>query len=163
MRLLNERTDCARNSSERLESQQTGERTGSRPPAAEGGGAKAPALRPADLQATSTQLLLGEPAFCHRRFVHHLARELDACIGAPGPHHFAVRQCAARQSAHPRPPPPASRVVTIAIRPLCRGGMDTSLLIFGKLQAQYFRNPILNRLTRLIPRANFQYARTTKG
>jgi hypothetical protein len=61
MRLLNERTDCARNSSERLESQQTGERTGSRPPAAEGGGAKAPALRPADLQATSTQLLLGEP------------------------------------------------------------------------------------------------------
>jgi hypothetical protein len=30
---------------------------------------------------------------------HH--RELGACMGAPGPHDFAVRECAARPSAHP--------------------------------------------------------------
>jgi hypothetical protein len=44
-------------------------------------------------------------------------RQLGACMGAPGPHDFAVRDRAARRSAHPRPPQPASRVVTIAIRP----------------------------------------------
>ena len=38
----------ARSSTERLQSNQTGKRTGSRPQAAKGGGASAPALRPAD-------------------------------------------------------------------------------------------------------------------
>ena len=38
----------ARSSTERLQSPKTGERAGSRPQAAEGGGASAPALRPAD-------------------------------------------------------------------------------------------------------------------
>jgi hypothetical protein len=35
--------------------------------------------------------LLGEPAFATVIFAHHLARELSACMGAPGPHDFAVR------------------------------------------------------------------------
>ena len=46
-------------SAERCKAQQTGERTGSRPSAAAGGGALAPALRPADHRSTSTQLLPG--------------------------------------------------------------------------------------------------------
>ncbi|WP_407193675.1 winged helix-turn-helix transcriptional regulator [Bradyrhizobium sp. STM 3566] len=44
-------------SAERLHALKTGERTGSRPEAAGGGAAPAPALRPADRRATSTQLL----------------------------------------------------------------------------------------------------------
>jgi hypothetical protein len=52
---------------ERLQSQQTSERTGgSRPSAAEGGGAPAPALSTADHRSTSTQLLPGDRLFCHR-------------------------------------------------------------------------------------------------
>ena len=52
MSLTAERIYCARSPTERMESQQTGERAGSRPSAAEGGGASAPALRPADHRAT---------------------------------------------------------------------------------------------------------------
>ena len=64
--------------------------------------------------------LLGEPAFATVTRVmrkHH--RELGACMGAPGPHDFAVRKSATRQSAPSRPPHPASRAVTIAMRPSC--------------------------------------------
>jgi hypothetical protein len=60
---LIERKLCARSPTERLQSQQTGERMGSRPSAAGGGGAPAPALRPADHRPTSkTQLLPGDRA-----------------------------------------------------------------------------------------------------
>src|ERR687893_245441 len=41
-----------------MQSPKTGERTGSRPSAAEGGGATAPALRPTDHRSTSTTQLL---------------------------------------------------------------------------------------------------------
>src|SRR5579864_1615711 len=41
-----------------MPNRKTGERTGSRPSAAEGGGASAPALRPSDHRATSPQLLM---------------------------------------------------------------------------------------------------------
>ena len=60
---LIERQLGARSPTERLQSQQTGERMGSRPSAAGGGGASAPALRPADHRSTSkTQLLPGDRA-----------------------------------------------------------------------------------------------------
>src|SRR5262249_28812483 len=51
---------CSRDRSptERLLSHQTGERTGSRPSAAEGGGAPAPALSPADRRSTSSTVAL---------------------------------------------------------------------------------------------------------
>jgi hypothetical protein len=47
---------------------------------------------------------------------------LSACIGAPGPHDFAVRD--KRHSSHDasRPSHPASRIVTTAKRPSHRGG-----------------------------------------
>src|SRR5882724_8725460 len=38
--------------------------------------------------------------------------DLSACIGAPGPHDFAVRARASRLPPHPRPPHPASTFVT---------------------------------------------------
>src|ERR1700758_3028889 len=43
--------------------------------------------------------------------------KLDASVGASGPHGFAVRVCAARQSAHPRPPHPALHVRDVRERP----------------------------------------------
>ncbi len=54
---------------------------------------------------------------------------LDASVGASGPHDFAVRISAARLTAPSRPPQPAPRFVTIAIRPLCRGGIGEA---YGK-------------------------------
>src|SRR6266851_7820363 len=48
------------------------------------------------------------------------SQKLDASIGAPGPHDFAVRIGRARQSQHLRPPHPTARFVTIASRPSCR-------------------------------------------
>src|SRR5450631_3393200 len=87
--------------------------------------------------------------FCHRRLRLKFClspvgptqlRELDASVGASGPHDFAVRDCISRpravdhsQAHHPpcnpiarktlpRPPHPHPASVTIAIRPLW-GGM----------------------------------------
>jgi hypothetical protein len=57
---LSEYVHRARPQTERLQSKQNGERTGSRPSAAAGGGAPAPALRPADRRATpNTVALIG--------------------------------------------------------------------------------------------------------
>jgi hypothetical protein len=53
---------------------------------------------------------------CHRRHADR-STQLDASIGAPGPHDFAVRISRARQSQLPRPPHPTARFVTIASRP----------------------------------------------
>jgi hypothetical protein len=55
---------------------------------------------------------------CHRHWrdaEHH--RRQGTCIGAPGPHDFAVRRRRARPSQLPRPPHPTATFVTIAIRP----------------------------------------------
>jgi hypothetical protein len=61
--------------------------------------------------------------FCHRR-LRNTFRQLDASVGASGPHDFAVRfklrSSTRRQSVH-RIPRPTS--VTIAIRPSCGNGM----------------------------------------
>src|SRR5262249_40253432 len=59
----------------------------------------------------------------HRR-LRIIFRKLNASPGAPGPHAFAARIDIARltmQSVHRIPAP---RVVTIAIRPSCRGEMS---------------------------------------
>jgi hypothetical protein len=45
------------------------------------------------------------------------SRELDASVGAPGPHGFAVRAACARRLRAARPPHPTARFVTIASRP----------------------------------------------
>jgi hypothetical protein len=54
--------------------------------------------------------LPGEPGFLATVAPEKLAsQELDASVGASGPHVFAVRISAVRLSAHPRPPHPAPR------------------------------------------------------
>ena len=55
--------------------------------------------------------LLCEPAGCHRRprETFGLLQELGACMGAPGPHDFAVRAGAAHLTAPTRPPHSAPR------------------------------------------------------
>jgi hypothetical protein len=88
--------------------------------------------------------------FCHRRLRISFClspvgptqlRQLDASVGASGPHDFAVRESASRQRAVdrsqvpknppcdpiarktlPRPPHPTPRFVTIMIRPSCGVG-----------------------------------------
>src|ERR1700738_607191 len=45
---------------------------------------------------------------CHRRLAR-LHAKLDASVGASGPHDFAVRTLAFRQTAPPPPPPPVPR------------------------------------------------------
>src|ERR1700748_1074581 len=53
------------------------------------------------------------------------SQELDASAEASGPHDFAVRVTRCSSSAHPRPPHPALRFVTIASRPsVGRDGFD---------------------------------------
>ena len=70
--------------------------------------------------------LLGEPAFATVAFAKRWASlGLGACMGAPGPHGFAVRVRAARQSAQFTSAAFRSTFVTIAIRPLCRCGVST--------------------------------------
>jgi hypothetical protein len=54
--------------------------------------------------------------------------KLDASVGAPGPHGFAVRNGAARLASLSRPPHPASTSVTIAIRPSYRGGIAREVI-----------------------------------
>ena len=80
--------------------------------------------------------LLGDQTFvvtvaCER------PRQLDASLGAPGPHVFAVRSGIARLTMHLRPSHPASRVVTFAKRP-CRDGRRRLNMISGKTKENYF-------------------------
>jgi hypothetical protein len=66
--------------------------------------------------------LPGEPGFLAPIIARLVTTRLGASVGAPGPHDFAVRFGAVRPRKNPhasptRPPQPASRLVTIAIRP----------------------------------------------
>jgi len=81
-------------------------------------------------------------------------------MGAPGPHDFAVRVCAARLSAHPRPPHSAPRVMTIAIRPSCRRGMGGGNHHFRKNERGYFLREDLERTIGLRRRMKFDLWRT---
>jgi hypothetical protein len=66
-------------------------------------------------------------------------RQFDTSIGASGPHDFAVRLTRHSSKAHPRPPHPASRFVTIAKRLYCRGGTGELVkMICPTRKAQYF-------------------------
>ena len=76
-------------------------------------------LRPSLRNGFTTYFALSLAAMlCHHRPREALAsQELDASIGASGPHDFAVRAGTTRQPCRPRPPHPAPRFVTIASRP----------------------------------------------
>jgi hypothetical protein len=67
--------------------------------------------------------LLGESGFLATIASRdHLLDRLDASVEASGPHDFAVRACAARLAAPPRPPHPALNVRDDRDTPLMRGG-----------------------------------------
>jgi hypothetical protein len=93
--------------------------------------------------------------FCHRhRRIY--SRQLDASVGASGPHGFVVRNNAARLASPSRPSHPASTSVTIAIRPSCEDGMAGVVnLICPTAKAKYFwlgdwtTQITLNRLSKL--------------
>jgi hypothetical protein len=57
---------------------------------------------------------------CHRR-LRTCIRKLDTSVGVSGPHDFSVRLSALRPKAHPRPPHPAPRFVTLRNAPLWDG------------------------------------------
>ena len=81
-------------------------------------------------------LATGSVCHHHRRDAKH-RRQLDASVGASGPHGFAVRASATRLEAPRRPPHPAPTSVTIAIRPSWQGrdGARYRLIwVFGKTE-----------------------------
>jgi len=67
------------------------------------------------------------------------SQELDASVGASGPHDFAVRISAARLASLPRPPHPAPNVRDDRDTPLMWDGMAMDIVViwvFGK--SEYF-------------------------
>ena len=76
----------------------------------------------------------GTGLFCPRRSADKSAN-LNASVGASGPHDFAVRISAARPASLSRPPHPAPNVRDDREAPLLwvrDGGKNTHFLIFGK-------------------------------
>jgi hypothetical protein len=76
------------------------------------------------------------------------SQELDASAEASGPHDFAVRVTRCSSKAHPRPPHPAPRFVTIASRP--SEGRDGSKHAgdLGKKESRIFFAKGLDRVWR---------------
>ncbi len=75
---------------------------------------------------------------CHRRR-RNFFRQLDASVGASGPHDFAVRISTARLALLPRPPHPCPTFVTIAKRPSVWAGMANDIeVIWVKREREYF-------------------------
>jgi hypothetical protein len=74
----------------------------------------------------------------HRRDAKH-RRQLDASVGASGPHDFAVRASAARLAPLPRPPHPAPNVRDDAYAPLIEAGRGELVeMICPTAKAKYF-------------------------
>jgi hypothetical protein len=86
---------------------------------------------------------------CHRR-ERSCLRQLDASVGASGPHDFAVR-CKRRSSAPlPRPPHPAPNVRDDGQRPSYRGGTgrDVHLILVSEKQKYFCKRGWTNKNTR---------------
>jgi hypothetical protein len=85
---------------------------------------------------------------------------LSACIGAPGPHDFAVRRHVARRAdiacVHRIP---RSTSVTIAKRPSCRGGTRSNNHNFGKNEIEIISRWDWTIPIGLIRLANFVFRR----
>jgi hypothetical protein len=66
-------------------------------------------------------------------------RQLDASVGASGPHDFAVRKLALSSLRRLRPPHPNLTFVTIAKRPFVWAGMARDVeVIWVKKEQEYF-------------------------
>src|ERR1700728_1174079 len=78
----------------------------------------------------SSALSLVTGLCCHHRrrdAKHH--RQLDASVGASGPHGFAVRKITLSSVAYPRPSHPNPTFVTIAKRPFVWAGMARDMQV----------------------------------
>ena len=74
---------------------------------------------------------------CHRR-LRTCIRKLDTSVGVSGPHDFSVRLSALRPKAHPRPPHPAPRFVTLRNAPLWDRTARVVEMICPTGKAEYF-------------------------
>ncbi len=74
---------------------------------------------------------------CHRR-LRTCIRKLDTSVGVSGPHDFSVRLSALRPKAHPRPPHPTPRFVTLRNAPLWDRTARVVDLICPTPKAKYF-------------------------
>jgi|SRR5579871_637461 len=93
----------------------------------------------------------------HRHQLDSSSNGLSTSPGVPGPHAFAVRGRIARLAIRPRPSHPASRFVTMRIRPSYRGGTAQIIRIdLRKAEEDYFS---IKRKYSLTRRANQCVAR----
>jgi hypothetical protein len=100
-----------------------------------------------------SRALPGDRPFCHRRFAGHRPAKLDARVGAPGPHAFAIRVSAARPATSMRPSLPAPNVRDDRETPLVSGaGCRERTTYFRKTEGKYFCAGIWTGQTRLILR-----------
>ena len=101
---------------------------------------------------SALSLVIGLVCHHHRRDAKH-HRQLDASVGASGPHGFAVRKNKRlRQRAPSRPPHPDPTSVTIAKRPFVWAGMARDMqVIWVESEPEYFCAKDWTTQIRLIP------------
>ena len=93
-------------------------------------------------------------------------RQLGTCVGAPGPHGFAVRIGIVRRMMPPRPSHPAPRFVTIAIRPSANeAGQRRTYNNFRFWKTEIFLRARIDRNLRRLPvgQINSRYQRNSSG
>src|ERR1700761_1350064 len=104
--------------------------------------------------------LPGDRAFLPPSPPGSLPRELDASVGASGPHDFAVRITRPSSKAPPRPPHPMPHVRDDRERPSDGHGMaGNTLVIWGGMEAENFRERGWTGDLVICPSGNRAYAR----
>jgi hypothetical protein len=100
---------------------------------------------------------------CHRRPQETskklASRELDASVGASGPHNFAVRKISAFVNAPPASTASRLTSVTIAKRPSVRDGMAKYVGDLGQMGTEMFLRRGLDRWNRIEPKGEFSLCR----
>jgi hypothetical protein len=99
---------------------------------------------------SALSLVTGLSCHHHRRDAKH-HRQLDASVGASGPHGFAVRKLAPSSTRRLRPPHPAPTSVTIAIRPSKGTGWRDYGSDLGKKRTGLFLREGLDRCVGDLP------------
>jgi hypothetical protein len=75
---------------------------------------------------------------CHHRPRKSVFADLNASVGASGPHDFAVRNNAARHASLSRPPHPAPNVRDDAYAPLVEAGRRINKAASSKRRSEIF-------------------------
>src|ERR1700726_459413 len=98
---------------------------------------ESPGIPRAMVLTVSFVLSPGTGLSCPRR-LRTCIRKLDTSVGVSGPHDFSVRLRALRPKAHPRPPHPAPRFVTLRNAPLWDRTARVVEMICPTPKAKYF-------------------------